>query len=144
VAHAARAIVNTAPIRWHMRAVVRAAWIAIANQVEAAELCGRDNPKEAARHLGSTIGIVTLGAEGSILATSDCIRHLPAPAVVAIDTTGAGDVFCGVLAARLAGGCDVLSAVIAAQHAAALSVTRPGCFAAIPTTAELSDQAATF
>ena len=133
VSHAARAIVNTAPIRWDMRAVLARAWLAIANRVEAAELCGTDDPAR----LGAVTGIVTLGAEGCRVAGPDGSFACPAPIVVPVDTTGAGDVFCGVLAARLACGAALPAAVEDAQQAAALSVTRPGCFGAIPREAEL-------
>ncbi len=133
VARAARAIVNTAPIRWDMRAVLAGAWLAIANRVEAQELTSTTDPAR----LGATIGIVTAGAEGCFTSGPDGTRHLPAPVVPVVDTTGAGDVFCGVLAARLAQGAALPSALDAAQYAAALSVTRPGCFAAIPTATEL-------
>jgi ribokinase len=50
----------------------------------------------------------------------------PAPEVEAVDTTGAGDVFNGVLAAELARGAALRGAVDAAVAVAAASVTRPG------------------
>lgn len=137
VARAARAIVNTAPVRWPMQAVLRRAWMAIANRVEAAELCGETDPGRAAPRLGAAIGIVTAGADGCHVAAAGPAFHRPAPAAIAIDTTGAGDVFCGVLAAHLARVAALPAAIDAAQHAASLSVTRPGCFAAIPACAEL-------
>jgi ribokinase len=44
--------------------------------------------------------VVTLGARGAFYAGADGEFHVPAPAVAAVDTTGAGDVFAGVLAAN--------------------------------------------
>jgi ribokinase len=55
-----------------------------------------------------------------------------------VDTTGAGDTFCGVLAALLLAGRPLAPAVGAAQRAAALAVSRPGAFAALPGAAELT------
>ena len=127
-----RAIVNTAPIRWPMAAMLRGAWIVVANRVEAIALTGLDDPACAAARLGGRVGIVTLGEAGCIVATGGEVMVLPGLPVDAVDTTGAGDVFCGVLAAALARGRALVAAVGVAQHAAAISVTRPGCFAAIP------------
>lgn len=52
--------------------------------------------------------------------------HLPAERVEVVDTSGAGDAFCGCLAVRLAAGDPLLDAVRAANRAAALSTTVPG------------------
>jgi ribokinase len=46
--------------------------------------------------------VVTLGAVGAALVTSHGVEVIPAPTVRAVDTTGAGDAFCGGLAAALA------------------------------------------
>ncbi len=45
--------------------------------------------------------VVTLGAEGSVVALGAERRQVPAFPVEAVDTTGAGDTYCGVLAAQL-------------------------------------------
>jgi ribokinase len=81
--------------------------------------------------------IVTLGAEGVWLVTGEDAVHLPAPAVTVVDTTGAGDCFCGVLAAGLAQGLDLEAAIARAVAAASLSVTRSGAAPAMPRTSEL-------
>jgi ribokinase len=133
VARSDRAMVNTAPIRWDLRPVLSRAWLAIANRVEAQEIAGTDDPAG----LGAATGIVTLGAEGCRVAGPEGRFDRPAPKVTAVDTTGAGDVFCGVLAAGLVQGLPLRHAIDAAQQAAALSVARPGCFAAIPAVREL-------
>ena len=62
--------------------------------------------------------------------------HIPAPAVQALDTTGAGDAHSGVFLAALADGLSPVDAVRRANAAAALAVTRPGP-ATSPTRAEL-------
>jgi ribokinase len=81
--------------------------------------------------------IVTLGAEGVWLVTGEDAVHLPAPAVTVVDTTGAGDCFCGVLAAGLAQGLDLEAAIARAVAAASLSVTRSGAAPAMPRAQDL-------
>lgn len=125
-------ILNTAPLRWDFSALLPLCRIVIGNAVEAAAISGASDPAVAARHLaaGGT-GIVTLGREGCLVAGETLVRH-PAVPVVAVDTTGAGDVFCGVLAGGLALGRELAAAVAAGQRAAAISVGRAGCFEAFP------------
>ena len=65
--------------------------------------------------------VVTLGERGALVLDSDGATHIPAPQVDAIDTTGAGDAFCGSLAAQLAR-CYVL--VDAARDAVQVAGTR--------------------
>ncbi len=138
VSRAPHVIFNTAPIRWRARALCQSCTIVVANAGEATELTGLDDLAAAASALGGATGIVTCGGVGCIVATADGIASLPAPSVRVVDTTGAGDTFCGVLAAARAQGISLLEAVAWAQRAAALSVTRAGCFAALPTAAELA------
>jgi ribokinase len=81
--------------------------------------------------------VVTQGAAGVLLVTSDSVVHVPAPSVNVRDTTGAGDTFNGVLAARLADGDDLSAAVPYAVAAAALSVTEVGARGGMPTAAAI-------
>jgi sugar/nucleoside kinase (ribokinase family) len=66
------------------------------------------------------------------------LTRLPAPAVTAVDTTGAGDAHSGVFLAGLAAGLTVTGAVRRANAAAALTVTRSGA-AVSPSRAELEE-----
>ncbi|MVA74579.1 ribokinase [Auraticoccus sp. F435] len=66
--------------------------------------------------------LVTVGAEGSRWGP----HRVPAPVVQPVDTTGAGDAYCGTLAARLALGDDPRAAMTAASRAAADTVRHPG------------------
>jgi ribokinase len=59
-----------------------------------------------------------------------------------VDTAGAGDAFCGVLAAGLAAKCSLDAAVARACIAGALATTRPGTAASSPTAAELQHHSA--
>lgn len=91
---------------------------------------------ERARGLGARTGaavVVTLGGDGVLVVDADGdTEHIaPRPTTVR-DTTGAGDTFNGVLAARLAGGADLASAARAANAAAALSVTARGARSGMP------------
>ena len=80
---------------------------------------------------------VTLGARGALVAEDESIREIPAEPVEAVDTTGAGDVFCGVLAASMACGLGVEPAARGAVRAATLSVTRHGTQRAFPSRSEI-------
>jgi ribokinase len=84
--------------------------------------------------------IVTLGHDGVLVVDNvggNDIEPVAAPAVEAVDTTGAGDCFCGALAARLALGTSPTAALQYAMHSAALSVTRPGASDSIPSADEV-------
>jgi ribokinase len=84
--------------------------------------------------------IVTQGGDGVLVVNADGTSlKVPAPPVVVRDTTGAGDTFNGVLAARLASGDDLATAVPFAVAAASLSVTQVGARGGMPTAAEIDD-----
>ena len=110
------------------------------NQTEAEMLSGQriqnlEDAKKAAaiiRDKGIPVVIITMGAEGAVLCTKEQLVVLPAPAVAAIDTTAAGDVFNGALAVALADDKSLQSAVAFAARAAAISVTRMGAQSSIP------------
>ncbi|MCB8883513.1 ribokinase [Acidisoma cellulosilytica] len=136
----ARVIFNTAPLRWPVDDLLPLCDLVIANGVEAADITGAQGADAAQRllALGARSVIITLGREGAILASDGTLILMPAPAVTAVDTTGAGDTLCGVLAAALARGDTVRQALQRGQDAAAVTVTRPGAYAALPSRAELS------
>ncbi len=82
--------------------------------------------------------VVTRGGDGVLVVTADLVaQQVPAPTVTARDTTGAGDTFNGVLAARLACGDDLTTAVPVAVAAASLSVTQVGARGGMPTRSEI-------
>ena len=125
--------------------------LVVPNQLEAAELTGESDPVRAAELLsaGDTWAIVTLGAEGCIVAFNGAVLGLaPARPVTAVDTTAAGDTFVGALVARLAavgpaagdGITDerMIDAVRWATVASSISVTRPGATSSMPDRAEVA------
>jgi ribokinase len=83
--------------------------------------------------------VVTLGARGALIVSPDRDAELlPAPPAVVRDTTGAGDIFNGVLAARLAAGDPLEVAVRTAIVAASISVAHVGARAGIPSAAHVA------
>jgi ribokinase len=133
-----RCLLNPAPARPELAELIGLAPILTPNQGELAALVGMmtvtGRPPAAVEDLAGMLAarsgaavIVTLGAAGALIRQPDgTILTIPAPAVRAVDTTGAGDVFNGVLAARLAAGAGLAVAVRAAVEAASSSVTMPG------------------
>jgi ribokinase len=109
---------------------------------------GERSPAELAalaRSVGAASVVVTLGARGALVVPAEGPALLQAPPpVTPVDTTGAGDCFCGALAQALAGGAGLPDAVRSAVAAAALSTTATGARAALPDAAAvraLLDQA---
>jgi ribokinase len=81
--------------------------------------------------------IVTRGGDGVLIADRSEVVELPAPAAKVVDTTGAGDTFNGVLAARLAAGDDLRRAAELAVAAASISVGTRGAREGMPTAAQI-------
>jgi ribokinase len=122
-------VVNPAPARPLAPELLEHHPIVTPNRHEAAQLTGLDDPGDAARQLAAATCapvIVTLGADGALLVDRAASTVLPAPTGDVVDTTGAGDVFNGVLAGELAGGADLRAAVEHATAAATRSVGRIG------------------
>jgi ribokinase len=114
--------------------------IAVLNEVEAKLLSRSGDGGAGARALlAAGVGdvVLTLGERGAAMLGSDALE-VPAPQVAAIDTTGAGDVFCGVLTAARADGASWSAALAAAAQAAAIAVTRRGVLASFPTSQEIA------
>ena len=137
----ARVLLNPAPLRWPVAPVLAHCAAVVANQGEAAEITGHTDPREAAtalRAMGPALAVVTLGAAGCLCADATGVRALPAMPAQVVDSSGAGDAFCGVLSARLAQGWTVSDSLAAATRAAAITVSRPGAYAALPRRDELA------
>jgi ribokinase len=116
--------------------------VIVPNELEAGLLFGSlgMTPERAAFGLvddGYEHVIVTLGERGVLYPSVDGMRTIPAPRVNVVDTTAAGDVFCGALAAFLSEGMTMEASIEDAIRAASLSVTRPGAQASIPYRHEL-------
>jgi ribokinase len=76
--------------------------------------------------------VVTLGAAGAMAVAADTVIQMPGRTAKVVDTTGAGDCFCGVLAASLSEGADLGQAMAQANAAAALSTEVHGAAVSMP------------
>jgi len=103
----------------------------IVNEIEAAYY------GDALHDRGGLVAL-TLGGEGAALyKMGQEIARVPAFNVEVVDTTGAGDTFCGAIAVALAEGQPPKDALLFASAAAALAVTRPGAQPSLPTRAQV-------
>jgi ribokinase len=89
-----------------------------------------------AAKLGRTV-VITLGAAGAVAMHDSALIRAPALPVTPVDTTGAGDTFCGVLAAYLDGGADMAAAMAKAAIAGSLATTKAGAQPSFPTRSEI-------
>lgn len=96
-----------------------------------------EGARRAVAELGCSQVLLTLGAEGAVLADERGAHHQAAHRVRAIDTVGAGDCFGGVFAASVATGGEPLTALRRAVAAAGLCVTREGAQRAMPSDEEI-------
>jgi ribokinase len=87
--------------------------------------------------LGARAVVVTLGARGAELHTSEGVQAVAPFAVTPVDTTAAGDSFCGALCARIAAGDPLPTALRFAAAAGALCTTRAGAVPSIPRRSEI-------
>ncbi len=135
-------VMNPSPLRPWQRELLPLCDLLFVNADEARALTGITGRGAipALRATGVSTVVLTLGREGAILSGADAWLEVPALEVNATDTTGAGDVFLGTaLAASFLRHASLdETALQAGIRAAALAVTRPGAFAALPTLGELS------
>lgn len=87
----------------------------------------------ALRRAGVASVVITVGAEGAVLASATGEVAVPSPPVQAVDTTGAGDAFTGALAARLLQGTALPQAVGHAVRVGAYAVQHRGAQPSYPT-----------
>ncbi len=106
----------------------------IASEKFGRDFCNEDSPLEAVRRLAriAPAAVITLGAEGLVWCAEGACGKIPAFAVNAVDTTGAGDIFHGAFALRTAMGDNFMSALRYAGAAAALGCTTMGARPGIP------------
>ncbi len=127
--HGATVVLNPAPAQPLPDRLLGACDVVVPNEHEVELLGGA----AAILARGAGAVVTTRGAAGAELVTRDGRRSFPPFPVVPVDTTGAGDAFCGALAARLADGADLADAVIWASAAGALATTVRGAVPAQPT-----------
>jgi ribokinase len=138
----ARSILNTAPFLPDTAKLAPLADIVVANETEFSLLTGRPIDQldmamqDWVNRTGRTI-VVTLGPEGARARTPDGPIAVPAHKVKPVDTVGAGDTFCGYLAAGLDAGHSLETALRRAAIAGRLACLKPGAQPAIPMQADV-------
>jgi ribokinase len=144
-AQGARVVLNSAPAGPVSPALMDSLDLLIANEHEAVLVAhalgiAAKSPDDAARQLAKRFKlavIVTLGADGAIGWNAGERLAVPALAVTAIDTTAAGDAFCGAFAAALDQGLTFSTALARAACAGSLACTRPGAQPSLPSATEV-------
>jgi ribokinase len=113
--------------------------IVVVNEIEAVQVIGASSLPEAIAALADRVAavVVTRGARGVRLAKDGTTVDIPAPTVNLVDSTGAGDAFCGGLAADLTCGRQLVEAVSTALSVGSFAVTAAGARGALPTRRDL-------
>ena len=140
-----RTLLNYAPVRNLEIAITDKIGVLIVNETEAEALTGiavqtTGQAETSARELlrrGPKIVALTLGAAGAFVVSEDFAELIPAFLVTPVDTTAAGDTFCGAFAVALAEGKSLPDAARFANAASALSVTQRGAQPSIPRRKEI-------
>jgi len=141
-----KVILNPAPARTLSDNLLKQLYIIIPNKSEAEilsgiKVCDIESAKQAADIIsakGVDIVVITLGSQGALIKEYNEFLFVEAVKVDALDTTAAGDTFCGAVCVGLSEGRTILDAVKLAARAAAITVTRMGAQASIPYRSELS------
>lgn len=132
-------ILNPAPAQNFSSEMLKFTDILIPNETEAMSISGKTDIEEAALALSERVKevIVTVGAKGCICSRGGSVSLHPCPQVSVVDTTAAGDTFCGAFAARLGKGYSMEESVGYALKAASLAVTKRGALQSIPSENEV-------
>lgn len=138
----ARVILNPAPAPSIPlpEALLRNVDLIIPNETEAAHMTGITVTDEASaraaigklQSLGVADAMITLGSKGVCALVHGELTIVPAFKVQAVDTTAAGDTFCGALCVALCHGCETTRALRFANKASSLSVQRRGAQMSMP------------
>jgi len=146
-----RVLFNLAPAMPFDLTMLQGVHTFVVNEVEAAMVTGLSvemdeeikRAGEVLLSLGPELAIITLGEKGSFLASANQQLFIPAFRVQAVDTTAAGDIYCGTLATGLTEGLAPAEAIRLASAASAISVTRMGAQPSAPTRKEINNFLAT-
>jgi ribokinase len=142
----ARVILNPAPAQPLPAELAGAVDVLVPNLNELVALTGggagdplAEAPARARALAGDRSVVVTLGEHGALVVDRGEQTRVPAPRVEAIDTTAAGDAFCGSLASEVIHGSSLLDAVRVAVRVGALATTRRGALSGLPVRSEIAD-----
>jgi ribokinase len=143
-----RSILNTAPLTADAARLAKLADVVITNETEFELLTGqaglRPNEREDLlrkmhAETGQTV-IVTLGAEGVVAVQDGQLFHAHGLDIQPVDTVGAGDTFCGYLAAGIDSGLTFSEALRRAAVAGSLACLKPGAQPSIPLAEEVASR----
>lgn len=138
-------VLNPAPAQALTSRLLESVDVLVPNETELALLSGSpvaatfDEIVDQARLLPAARTVVTLGAQGALLVDETSMHHQPSPAVDAVDTTAAGDAFCGALADVLAEGGSLTDAMAWGVMVGAATTLRFGAQSSLPTAGEVAD-----
>ena len=107
----------------------------IPNETELKTITGSDDIAVSLKTIKEKYGcipVATLGSQGCAYYSDDSVKYLPCEKVRAVDTTGAGDTFCGAFCTALSEGKPIAECLNFALKCATLSVTRKGAQPSIP------------
>ncbi|MDD4490315.1 MAG: ribokinase [Paludibacter sp.] len=135
-----KVVLNPAPAAFLSNDLLHCLYTIIPNKTEAEMLSGiKVSDLETAKQAADIIAakgvdkvVITLGSKGALIKDGDNYTNIPAESVNAVDTTAAGDTFCGALCVYLSEGYSLTESVRYANAAAAIVVTRIGAQSAIP------------
>ncbi len=145
-ARGVRTVLNTAPLTPEAAALAALADIVIANETEFELLTGTAQLAADAREAlmldmhrkSKQTLIVTLGGDGVVAAYEGALHRAKGLKIEPVDTVGAGDTFCGYLAASLDQGLDFDAALRRAAVAGSLACLKAGAQPSIPTAEDVA------
>jgi ribokinase len=139
-------LLNVAPAREVNSDLLRLVDILVVNETEIEKVSGKkiealgeEAVIDSILGMGPKTVILTLGRNGCLVKNNDSIQHVPAFLVEAIDTTAAGDTFCGALVARLSKGSGLIDSIKFATAASAICVTKMGAQPSVPAEADVQE-----
>jgi ribokinase len=146
--HGIKVILNPAPARELSDNLLKHTWLITPNETEAEAITGLritditsvERAAELIQERGVKNVIITLGEAGAYIKSENYTGLIPGIKVKPVDTTAAGDVFNGALAVAISEGSDLKDAVVFANKAASISVTRMGAQASAPYRNEINSQ----
>lgn len=141
-----KVILNPAPAILLSDELLKSLYAVIPNKTEAEILSGIkifdwDSAKQAANIISSKgvdIVVITLGENGALIKERSSYYSIPGNKVDVVDTTAAGDTFCGTFCVGISEGLAVQDAVILANKAASIAVMREGAQMSIPFREEIN------
>lgn len=141
-----KTILNLAPMTAETKKLGALADVIVANETEFDLYCNGGERLDSERRIEKMVGlnahtrqtiVVTLGGDGVVAVSGSGVAHVEGLRIKPVDTVGAGDTFCGYLAAGLAEGLELPAALRRAAVAGSLACKQPGAQPSIPAISEV-------